>query len=99
MADGGARALVGLNDAAEMLGMSRRTLERRIAAGEIAVFRDRRIVAIPSAEITRYVAERVARQGIGAPGAFGGRAVPRARRASLGLIGRRTSCAPRVLPS
>ncbi len=63
MADGGARPLVGLNDAAEMLGMSRRTLERRIAAGEIAVFRDRRIVAIPSAEITRYVAERVARQG------------------------------------
>jgi excisionase family DNA binding protein len=63
MADGGARPLVGLNDAAAMLGMSRRTLERRIAAGEIAVFRDRRIVAIPSAEITRYVAERVARQG------------------------------------
>lgn len=63
MGDGGARPLVGLNDAAEMLGMSRRTLERRIAAGEIAVFRDRRIVAIPSAEITRYVAERVARRG------------------------------------
>ena len=63
MADGAARPLVGLNDAAEMLGMSRRTLERRIAAGEIAVFRDRRIVAIPSAEIARYVAERVARRG------------------------------------
>ena len=63
MADGRARPLVGLNEAAEMLGMSRRTLERRIAAGEIAVFRDRRIVAIPSAEITRYVAERVARRG------------------------------------
>lgn len=57
------RPLVSMNDAAEMLGMSRRTLERRIAAGEIAVFRDRRIVAIPSAEITRYVAERVARRG------------------------------------
>lgn len=56
-------ALVGLDDAAAMLGMSRRTLERRIAAGEIAVFRDRRIVAVPAAEITRYVAERVGRQG------------------------------------
>ena len=55
--------LVPMNDAAAMLGMSRRTLERRIAAGEIAVFRDRRIVSIPSAEITRYVAERVACQG------------------------------------
>lgn len=63
MGDGDARPLVSLNDAAEMLGMSRRTLERRIAAGEIAVFRDRRIVAIPSTEITRYVAERVARRG------------------------------------
>jgi excisionase family DNA binding protein len=63
MGDGRARPLVGLDEAAEMLGMSRRTLERRIAAGEIAVFRDRRIVAIPSAEITRYVAERVARRG------------------------------------
>ena len=63
MAGPDARRLVSLNDAAEMLGMSRRTLERRIAAGEIAVFRDRRIVAIPSAEITRYIAERVARRG------------------------------------
>ncbi len=57
------RTLVGLNDAAALLGMSRRTLERRIAAGEIAVFRDRRIVAIPAAEISRYVAERIARRG------------------------------------
>jgi predicted DNA-binding transcriptional regulator AlpA len=63
MAGTEARRLVPLNDAAAMLGMSRRTLERRIAAGEIAVFRDRRIVAIPSMEITRYVAERVARRG------------------------------------
>lgn len=63
MASAEARRLVPLNDAAAMLGMSRRTLERRIAAGEISVFRDRRIVAIPSVEITRYVAERVARRG------------------------------------
>jgi len=53
MTDGRARPLVGRNDAAEMLGMSRRTLERRTAAG----------VAIPSAETARYVAERVARRG------------------------------------
>lgn len=63
MGSPGGRPLVSLTDAAEILGMSRRTLERRIAAGEIAVFRDRRIVAIPSAEITRYVAERVGRRG------------------------------------
>jgi hypothetical protein len=63
MASPDGRALVSLDDAAAMLGMSRRTLERRIAAGEIAVFRDRRIVAIPVGEITRYVAERVARRG------------------------------------
>lgn len=63
MARAEGRRLVPLNDAAAMLGMSRRTLERRIAAGEIAVFRDRRIVAIPSGEITRYVAERVVRRG------------------------------------
>jgi excisionase family DNA binding protein len=63
MAGAEARRLVPLDDAAAMLGMSRRTLERRIAAGEIAVFRDRRIVAIPSVELTRYVAERIGRQG------------------------------------
>jgi excisionase family DNA binding protein len=57
------RRLVRLDEAARMLGMSRRTLERRIAAGEIAVFRDRRIVAVPAPEITRYVAERVGRRG------------------------------------
>ena len=63
MAGAEARRLVPLDEAAAMLGMSRRTLERRIAAGEIAVFRDRRIVAIPSVEITRYVAERIGRRG------------------------------------
>jgi hypothetical protein len=63
MASADARRLVPLNDAAAMLGMSRRTLDRRIAAGEIAVFRDRRIVAVPAAEIARYVAAHVARAG------------------------------------
>jgi hypothetical protein len=56
-----AESLVSLDDAARMLRMSRRTLDRRIAAGEIAVFRDRRIVAVPAAEIARYVAEHVGR--------------------------------------
>lgn len=63
MASADARRLVPLNDAARMLGMSRRTLDRRIAAGEIAVFRDRRIVAVPATEIARYVAAHVARAG------------------------------------
>ena len=63
MASAEARRLLPLNDAAAMLGMSRRTLDRRIAAGEIAVFRDRRIVAIPATEITRYDAENVGRAG------------------------------------
>jgi predicted DNA-binding transcriptional regulator AlpA len=63
MASADARRLLPLNDAAAMLGMSRRTLDRRIAAGEIAVFRDRRIVAVPSAEIARYVAAHVGRVG------------------------------------
>ncbi len=61
MASADAGGLLPLNDAAAMLGMSRRTLDRRIAAGEIAVFRDRRIVAVPATEIARYVAAHVAR--------------------------------------
>jgi hypothetical protein len=63
MASADARRLLPLDDAAAMLGMSRRTLDRRIAAGEIAVFRDRRIVAVPATEIARYVAAHVARAG------------------------------------
>ena len=48
--------------------MSRRTLDRRIAAGAIAVFRDGRIVAVPAAEVSRYIATHLVRR---APGRHG----------------------------
>lgn len=49
--------IVALNEAARLLGMSRRTLDRRIAAGALRVFRDGRIVGVPSDELARYVHE------------------------------------------
>jgi excisionase family DNA binding protein len=60
--------LLRLDDAARALGMSRRTLDRRIAAGAIAVFRDGRIVGVPAAEVSRYIATHLVR---GAPGRRG----------------------------
>jgi len=45
--------IVALNEAARLLGMSRRTLDRRIAAGALRVFRDGRIVGVPSDELAR----------------------------------------------
>jgi len=48
-------AIIPLAEAARLLGMSRRTLDRRIAAGALPVFRDGRIVGVPSDELARYV--------------------------------------------
>jgi len=60
-------AIIGLNEAARLLGMSRRTLDRRIAAGALRVFRDERIVGVPSDELARYVHEHtVGRSSLGA---------------------------------
>ena len=48
-------AIIPLTEATRLLGMSRRTLDRRIAAGALRVFRDGRIVGVPSDELARYV--------------------------------------------
>jgi excisionase family DNA binding protein len=53
--------LLTLAEAAEHLGCSPTTLKRRIAAGELAVFRDGRLVRVRQPDLDRYVAERVAR--------------------------------------
>ena len=55
-------ALFTIAEAAEHLGVSRRTLERRIAAGALAVFRDGNVVRIAGAELRRYVAAHTARR-------------------------------------
>lgn len=55
-------ALLTIAEAAEHLGVSRRTLERRIAAGALAVFRDGSVVRVPGAELRRYVAAHTARR-------------------------------------
>jgi excisionase family DNA binding protein len=49
---------MSIDQAAAELLMSRRTLERRIAAGEIAVFRDGRIRGIRLVDVERYVARK-----------------------------------------
>ena len=50
------RALLTLSEAAELLGISRRTLERRIAAGSLPVFRDGpRLMRIARSDLEAYV--------------------------------------------
>jgi predicted DNA-binding transcriptional regulator AlpA len=71
VAIGDHQELLRLDDAAAVLGMSRRTLDRRIAAGAIAVFRDDRIVAVPAAEIARYIATHLVRRTPGRHSPFG----------------------------
>lgn len=77
-----ARRLLTLPEAAEELRCSRRTLERRIAAGELAVFRDGRRVAVPADVLRRYLAERTVMTSSSSGGAkrMAGRPLPQGRR-------------------
>lgn len=52
-----------LEQAADRLGISIRTLTRRIKAGEIEVERDGKRVTIPPLELARYWASRQSRAG------------------------------------
>ena len=53
-------ALLTLPEAAETLRCSVRTVQRRIAAGELRAYRDGRLVRVPAEEIRRYVRLHVA---------------------------------------
>ena len=68
--------LLTLDDAARALGVSRRTLERRIAAGRIAAFRDGGVVRVGSAELQRYVASSTNRVSTNGDLVIGGRRLP-----------------------
>ena len=50
-----ARRLLTIAEAAELLGVSQRTVRRRIAAGRLSVFHDGRVVRIPHAALDNYV--------------------------------------------
>ena len=68
-----AGGLLTIAEAAEHLGVSRRTLERRIAAGALAVFRDGGIVRVSAIELRQYVAAQTVRSvSGGAPRPAGG---------------------------
>lgn len=51
--------LLRLEEAADVLGVSVRTLRRRVAAGALPVFRDGGVVRVREVDLRRYVAERV----------------------------------------
>jgi excisionase family DNA binding protein len=53
--------LLTIAAAAAELGVSPRTLRRRIAAGELPVFRDGGIVRVSRADLIRYVASKTRR--------------------------------------
>lgn len=50
--------LLTLQEAAAILRISIKTLRRRIAAGQLSVIRDGRMLRITLAELERYIAER-----------------------------------------
>lgn len=51
---------LSVTEVARRLGVSERTLWRRIAGGSLPVFRDGRIVRVAEGELARYVRERTA---------------------------------------
>ncbi len=50
--------LLTLQEVSDTLGVSPKTLRRRINAGELPVFRDKRIVRVHSADLERYISAR-----------------------------------------
>jgi excisionase family DNA binding protein len=51
--------LLTVEEAAEALRCSVRTLQRRISSGELRAYRDGRIVRVPTDELRRYVREHL----------------------------------------
>ncbi len=52
------QALLSLTEVSEILRLSPKTLQRRIAAGELPVIRDGRRVNVHPADLKRYIAAR-----------------------------------------
>jgi excisionase family DNA binding protein len=50
--------LLTLRDTCAVLGVSMKTLQRRVAAGELPVIRDGRVVRVHPQDLARYVAAR-----------------------------------------
>jgi excisionase family DNA binding protein len=50
--------LLTLREAARLLNVSPRTIQRRVRTGQLSVFRDGRIVRIPEAALLRYIDRR-----------------------------------------
>jgi excisionase family DNA binding protein len=50
--------LLSLNDTCAVLGCSMKTLRRRIAAAELAVIRDGRLIRVHPDDLRRYVQQR-----------------------------------------
>ena len=55
------RRLLTVGEAALELGVSSRTVQRRIAAGALRAFKDGRLVRVDRLELARYVAAHTAR--------------------------------------
>ncbi len=53
--------LLTLGQAADLLGVSPRTVRRRIDTGRLPCFRDGRILRVPSSALEAYVKQRVAK--------------------------------------
>lgn len=69
--------LLTLDEAAAALRVSRRTLERRVAGGHIAVYRDGGRIAVTESELRRYVLEHTtARRRPAKPTRHAGRRLP-----------------------
>jgi excisionase family DNA binding protein len=61
--------LLTFAEAAAEMGCSRATVKRRVAAGALAVFTDKRLRRIRESDLRRYIAERIDRRGAGATNA------------------------------
>jgi excisionase family DNA binding protein len=72
------RRLLTVGEAALELGVSSRTVQRRIAAGALRAFKDGRLVRVDRLELARYVAAHTARPAARAVTARGRPAAPAA---------------------
>jgi excisionase family DNA binding protein len=68
--------LLTIEQVAEVLGCSPRTVQRRITSGALPIFRDGQMVRVRERDLERYISARIERRGGAAPASPTGVVLP-----------------------